>query len=146
MGTFAWRFLVGRPTPAHTAKTWISPESTSFDHNLRRLRVWSLLGWLGCGVLGLWVHLVTVTNQSLFHTVSFAQFTDVLLGTQYGRVWLIRLGLMGLLGGCVWYGKREHCDSYPWGLQLTCAGLAGGGLVAQAWAGHAMTIEGFPMG
>ena len=67
------------------------------------------------------------------------------LQTQYGRVWLIRLGLMGLLGGCLWYGERERRARDPWGLRLTCAGLAGGILVAQAWSGHATTTEGIPL-
>jgi putative copper resistance protein D len=96
-------------------------------------------------VLGLWVYLATVTNQSLFHAVSLDQLDQVLLGTQYGRVWLIRLGLMGLLGGCLWYWEWGRRTSAPWRLQLTCAGLAGGILVVQAWSGHATTTAGIPL-
>ena len=145
VGTCAWRLLVVRPTLLPPEKTWRSADGTSFDSGLCRLRVGSLLGLWGCGVLGLWVHLVTVTNQALFHPVSLEQLAKVLLRTQYGRVWLIRLGLTGLLGGCVWYGERERRDRAPWGLRLTCAGLAGGILVAQAWSGHATTAEEIPM-
>ena len=131
MGTYAWRLVVVRPILPHVEQAWSSPAGTPYDARLRRLRVWSLLGLLGCGVLGLWVHLATVTNQSLCHAVSLAQLEQVVLGTQYGRVWLIRLGLMGLLGGCVWSRERERRASAPWGLQLTCAGLAGGILVVR---------------
>ena len=145
VGTFAWRLLVVRPTLLRPEQSRLSADGTLFDHGLRRLRVWSLLGLLGCGVLGLWVHLVTVTNQPLFHAVALDQLAHVLLQTQYGRVWLIRLGLMGLLGGCLWYGERERRARDPWGLRLTCAGLAGGILVAQAWSGHATTTEGIPL-
>src|SRR5215813_3007367 len=137
VGTWAWQLLVVRPILPHVEQTWSSTDGTPCDYSLCRLRVWSLRGLLGCGVLGLWVHLATVTNQSLFHVVSLDQLEQVLLGTQYGRVWLIRLGLMGLLGGCVWYRERERRARALWGLQLTCAGLAGGILVVQAWSGHA---------
>ena len=145
VGTCAWRLVVVRAILPHVEQTWSSTDGTPCDSRLRRLRVWSLLGLLGCGVLGLWVHLATVTNQSLFHAVSLDQLAHVLLGTQYGRVWLIRLGLMALLGGCLWYREQERRASVPWGLQLTCAGLAGGILVVPAWSGHATTTEGIPL-
>src|SRR5262245_1659496 len=108
MGTYAWWLLVVRPILPPVEQAWSSTEGTPCDARLRRLRVWSLLGLLGCGVLGLWVHLATVTNQSLFQAVSLDQLANMLLGTQYGRVWLIRLGLMGLLGGCVWSRARAR--------------------------------------
>src|SRR4029434_9745367 len=103
MGTCAWRLVVVRPILPQVEQAWSSTEGTPYDSSLRRLRVWSLLGLLGCGVLGLWVHLATVTNQSLLHAVSLDRLDHVLLGTQYGRVWLIRLGLSGVLGRCVGY-------------------------------------------
>jgi putative copper export protein/mono/diheme cytochrome c family protein/peroxiredoxin len=145
VGTFALLLLVDRPTLPHIEKTWISADGKLFDHGLRRLRVWSLLGLFGFGLLGLWVHLVTVTNQSLFHAVSLDQLDNFFLGTQHGRVWLIRLGLMGLLGGCLWYWERERRDRDPCWLRLTCAGLVGGILIAQSWSGHATTTEGIPL-
>src|SRR5262245_54183299 len=85
MGTYAWRLMVVRPLLPQVEQAWTSTEGTPYDSRLCRLRVWGLLGLLGCGVLGLWVHLATVTNQSLFHAVSLDQLEQVLLGTQYGR-------------------------------------------------------------
>ena len=86
VGTCAWRLVVVRAILPHVEQTWSSTDGTPCDSRLRRLRVWSLLGLLGCGVLGLWVHLATVTNQSLFHAVSLDHLDHVLLGTQYGRM------------------------------------------------------------
>src|SRR5947207_5190075 len=92
MGTYVWRLVVVRPILPHVEQAWSSTAGTPSDSRLRRLRVGSLLGLWGCGMLGLWVHLATVTNQSLFQAVSLNQLDQVLLGTRYGRVWLIRLG------------------------------------------------------
>src|SRR2546428_4425898 len=65
VGTWAWRLVVVRPLLPHIEQAWSSTEGTPWDSRLRRLRAWSLLGLLGCGVLGLWVHPAPRTNQSL---------------------------------------------------------------------------------
>ena len=83
-----------------------------------------------------------MTNRSLSTVPPFEALGRFLTGTQYGRVWLLRLLLAALLSGVLllsarlWYGKHRY------GLRLAGAGLAGGLLVAQAWTGHVVASEG----
>ncbi len=115
VGTYAWQLLVLRPTLPRAETMGLSAEGTAFAQGLHRLRVGSLLGLVGCGMLGLWVYLVTITNQALFHALSREQLANGLLRTQYGRVELLRLGLIGLLGGACGTGRGHAVPASPGG-------------------------------
>jgi putative copper export protein len=67
---------------------------------------------------------------------------NLLSGTQYGRVWIIRLSLITLLGGILWLHGQERDGKDWWALRLEVAGLAISILLAQAWMGHAAAGEG----
>ena len=98
VGIFAFLLLVARPA-FHRSGPGSWPAFDRFDRLLLRLARWSLLGMLGSGLLALWIQLSTVTGLPLLQALSPESLGGILTGTQYGRVWLIRLALMSLLGG-----------------------------------------------
>ena len=99
--------------------------------------------WLaGVAVIGLWVQLALVADRPLFGIPTPDALGAFLLGTQYGWVWLIRLALMALLAVLLLLRQQEQNAKDSWALRLEGAGLAGGLLMAQAWAGHAAAAEG----
>jgi len=67
----------------------------------------------------------------------------VLLGTDFGRDWLLRLALIALLAGLASVdlrGKRENSRFLKLAIVLVAAGLAG----TLAWAGHGIGGAGLP--
>jgi putative copper resistance protein D len=141
VGSFAFPLLVARPAFQEGEQAhWQA--GAHFECSLRRMGIWSLVGLVGSGLLGLWVQLALVTDRSLLTAPSFEALHQFLTGTQYGRVWSLRLGLAALLGGVLLLRGREWHGPHWWGLRLAGAGLAGGLLAAQAWAGHAAAAEG----
>jgi hypothetical protein len=72
------------------------------DHLLFRLRFWSLIGFVGSAILGLWGQVAAVTNRPLFAAPPLVALGDLLTDTQYGRMWLLRLFLALLLGSVLY--------------------------------------------
>jgi putative copper export protein/mono/diheme cytochrome c family protein/peroxiredoxin len=63
-------------------------------------------------------------------------------GTQYGRVWSIRLALMALLGALLCCRDQERDATDWWSFRLEAAALAVSILLAQVWMGHAAAGSG----
>jgi putative copper resistance protein D len=141
VGSYAFLLLVARPA-YHKEAPEEGQVLLPFDHILRRLWVWSLVSFISAGLLGLWVQQASVTNRSFWTVPSAEALGHFLTGTQYGRVWLLRLLLAGLLGGGLLLSVRRWHGQHRQELWWAEAGLASGLLVAQAWTGHAVASEG----
>jgi putative copper export protein/peroxiredoxin/mono/diheme cytochrome c family protein len=140
-GLFTFLLLVARP--ALQARKSEGPLALApFDATLLRLAGWSLLVMACTALLGLWVQLAIVTGRPLLQAFTPDIIWSMLTGTQYGRVWLVRLALMALLGGVLWLRGQEHNGTDWWALRLEIGALAVSILIAQAWMGHSATGEG----
>jgi len=140
-GCFIFLLLVARPAFQH-AKAEGLLAFACFDARVLRIAGWSLLLLLITGLFGLWVQLALVTGLPLWQALSPDTLWSLLLSTQYGRVWIVRLSLMGLLGGILWLHGQERDGKDWWALRLEVVGLAVSILGAQAWMGHSAAGEG----
>jgi putative copper export protein/mono/diheme cytochrome c family protein/peroxiredoxin len=137
-------FLLAVARPAFRVAKGEGPSAFElFDARVLHIAWWSLLGLAITGLLGLWVQLVTITGLPWWQALTPDPLWSLLSGTQYGRIWIIRLSLMTLLGGILWLHGHERDDKDWWALRLEVAGLAASILLAQAWMGHAAAGEGF---
>lgn len=141
VGLFSFLLLVVRPA-FQGEKTEGASALGPFDANVLRLAGWSIMVLLLTGLLGLWVQLATVTGRPLWHALTPDALWSLLASTQYGRVWIIRMALMALLGGILWLRDQERDRRDWWALRLEITGLAISILVAQAWTGHLAAGEG----
>jgi putative copper resistance protein D len=136
-GTFAFLLLVARPAflsggPERT------PDLERFDRLCLAMGAWSLLATFISGLLWLGLQAVLVSGQ----TLNLDTLGTVLSGTQFGRVWGIRLALVTMLAGFLLFREREH-DARDWmALRLEGVLLTGGITVALAWTGHPAATEG----
>jgi putative copper resistance protein D len=144
VGSYAFLLLVVRPA-CHKEAPGEGQAWLPFDHILRRLWLWSLVSFTGAGLLGLWVQQAIVTNRSLWTVPSGEALGHFLTGTQYGRVWLLRLLLAGILSGGLLLSARRWHGQHRQGLWWAEARLASGLLVTQAWTGHAVASEGITL-
>ena len=140
-GGFIFLLVVARP--AFRVVKGEGPSAFGgFDARVWRIACWSLLVLFLTGLLGLWVQLAIVTGLPWWQALTPDRLWSLLSGTQYGRVWLVRLALMTLLGGILWLHGLERDGKDWWALRFEVAGLAVSILLAQAWMGHAAAGEG----
>ncbi len=140
-GGFIFLLVVARP--AFRVVKGEGPSAFGgFDARVWRIACWSLLVLFLTGLLGLWVQLAIVTGLPWWQALTLDRLWSLLSGTQYGRVWLVRLALMTLLGGILWLHGLERDGKDWWALRFEVAGLAVSILLAQAWMGHAAAGEG----
>ncbi len=141
VGAFAFSLLVARPA----FKKGGPPRGSDFEHFdrfLLRLSVWSLLIVLISGLVWLWAQAAIVTGRSLGQALAHDAIGGVLTGTQFGRVWGLRLGLAIVLGGFLLLRDRERDDKDWIALHFQGVILASGLIAALAWAGHAAATQG----
>jgi copper resistance protein D len=143
-GLFCFLLLVARPA-FQAEKAEGASGFGPFDANVLRLARWSLLVLFLTGLLGLWVQLATVTGRPVWHAPTPDAGWSLLVSTQYGRVWIIRLALMALLGCILWWRDQDRDAKDWWALRLEVTGLAVSILVAQAWMGHSAAGEGITL-
>ncbi len=143
-GLFTFLLLVARPA-FQTEKAEGQSAFGPFDDRMLRVAGWSLLVLLLTGLLGLLVQLATVTGRPLWQALTPLPLWNLLTSTQYGRVWIIRIALMTLLGGLLWLRDQERDSKDWWALRLEGMGLAVSMLVAQAWMGHSATGAGLTL-
>jgi putative copper resistance protein D len=143
-GLFTFLLLVARPA-FQAEKSEGQSAFGPFDARVLRLASWSLLVLLLSGLVGLWVQLATVTGRPLGQALTPDALWNILASTQYGRVWILRMALMALLGGILWLRDQEWDTLDWWALRLEGAGLAVSILMAQAWMGHAAAAEGLAL-
>ena len=116
------------------------PASPELRASVVRRLAW--IGWIGLALALLsgaaWFVLVSasISDQPLETVLSDASILQaVLLDTDFGRDWLLRLLLIALLAGLLAADLREKQDSggfLKFAIVLAAAGLAG----TLAWAGH----------
>jgi putative copper resistance protein D len=73
------------------------PESNDLheiERRLFRLAFWSLIAALLSALLWFWLEVASMSGLPLKKTFSASAWGTVLLGTQFGRVWQLRLGLI----------------------------------------------------
>ncbi len=143
-GGFIFLLVVARPA-FQVAKGEGPSTFGRFDARVLRIAWYSLLVLFLSGLLGLWVQLATVTGLPWWQALTPDGLWSLLSGTQYGRVWLVRLALMTLLGGILWLHGQERDGKDWWALRLEVVGLAVCILLAQAWMGHAAAGEGLTL-
>jgi copper resistance protein D len=64
------------------------------ERRLFRLAFWSLIAVLLSALLWFWLEVASMSGLPLKNTFSASAWGTVLLGTQFGRVWQLRLGLI----------------------------------------------------
>lgn len=144
VGAFTFLLLVVRP--AHrTGKSDYHTGLDHFDRRLLQVASWSLVVMLVSALFGLWIQLATATGRPLLQALTVADLWNLLTGTQYGRVWTIRMALMLLLGGFLWLRDVTGDAKDWWALRLEGTALAVSLLLALAWMGHLSTGEGWTL-
>lgn len=134
-GVFVFLTFIAEPA---FRRAGVSPdlEFAEFDGWPMRLAVWSLLVELVSAALWLVLEASAMSGQA----ASLPIIGSVLARTHFGRVWTARLLLSALLGGILFFAKRDK----RLGLFLRYAGAAIGGalLASLASAGHAAAGKG----
>src|SRR5262245_38067448 len=130
-GCFVFLLAVARPA-FQVAKGEEPSAFGPYDARVLRIAGWSLLVLVITGLLGLGTQLATVTGLPLWQALTPERLWNLLTSTQYGRVWIIRLALMTLLGSILWLRSQEQDGKDWWALRLEVAGLAVSILVARA--------------
>jgi putative copper resistance protein D len=73
-----------------------SDDLHEIGRRLFRLAVWSLIAALLSAVLWFWLEVASMSGLVLKNTFSASAWWTVLLETQFGRVWQLRLGLIAI--------------------------------------------------
>jgi putative copper export protein/mono/diheme cytochrome c family protein len=136
-GSLAFYFLVSRPA-LRSAGGEESTEFAVFDRRQLSLARWMLLAVFVSGLLAFWLQIVSVSGASLIKALNPVIIAEVLVGTRYGLVWLVRMILMLLLAAAL-YHREEKPIVHARALAL---GLAAALVTAPVFAGHAAAGEG----
>jgi putative copper resistance protein D len=139
MGAFVFLLLVARPA-FRSAGGSLDAARDALDRRILRLAAWALAGFVATGLAALALQTATVTGKDLA-AVAPADLAGLLSGTRYGRVWLVRMAALAILAGFLLFRETERTDADWWAMRLEGALLAGVGLAALAWAGHAAAVE-----
>src|SRR5689334_6256260 len=92
--------------------------------------------------------LATLAHQSAVVTgragaaLEVGEWVRLLGHSQFGTVWLVRHGFLLLLAALLLLRERENSAADRLALRVEAGLLAGVGLAAAAWAGHAAAVEG----
>jgi putative copper export protein/mono/diheme cytochrome c family protein/peroxiredoxin len=136
-GSLAFYFLVSRPA-LRSAGGEESPEFAAFSRRELRLARWTLLAVFVSGLLAFWLQIVSVSGVSLIQGLNPNVIAEVLVGTRYGQVWLVRMVLMLLLAAALYFrDKQQPAHLRSLGLVLAVALVT-----APVFAGHAAAGEG----
>lgn len=140
IGAFTSLLLVARPA-FKKGDLEDSPAFERFDRFLLRLAGWSFLVAVVSALVWLWVQSVIVSGRPLGRGLTLDILGRVLTGTQFGRVWQLRLALIALLGGLLFLREREQEERDWFALRLEGAILGASVMAALAWAGHAAATQ-----
>jgi putative copper resistance protein D len=131
VGIFGLTLLAGRAAHS-TPRSWQA-----------RMLTWSrraALAALGSGVLLLALQAAHVAGRA-GAALEPSAWTGVLLSTQFGAVWLLRMGVILLLAALLLLREREESTADWAALRVEGWLLAAGAAGALAWAGHAAAVE-----
>src|SRR4030095_13919892 len=141
VGTFGFELLVSRPV-FKTAGAQLSLHFLSFYKAQFRIAYLSLILAIGTAVLGLFIKIASATGLSLAESFDLGAIINILTGTRFGIVWLVRMVLCCLLAAMMsaeFFGWFKN-DSV-W-FRVTGFVLSATLLMAMAAAGHASAAEG----
>jgi copper resistance protein D len=115
-----------------------------FQQHLLRLACWSLIAALLSAALWFWLEVVNMSDFSFVNALSATTWQTVLIKTQFGRVWQLRLGLIAsaFLFASSALARNEARRSLILVLWLLSAVL----LVSLAWISHAAAAQVQPLG
>jgi putative copper resistance protein D len=143
VGVFGFLLLVARPA-AREAGLDPGPALAPLDRRLVRLGRAALALALVSGVLDLARQATVATGLDLAASLRPAVLGPLVLGTQYGMVWLLRHGVLLLAGTLLILAEPER-DARDWlALRLETALLATLSLTLLGAAGHAASAPDFP--
>jgi putative copper export protein/mono/diheme cytochrome c family protein/peroxiredoxin len=136
-GSLAFYFLVSRPA-LRSPGGEESPEFAAFNRRQLSLARWTLLAVFLSGLLAFWLQIVSVSGASLIKALNPVIIGEVLVGTRYGLVWVVRMVLMLLLAAALHHrDKQPIVHARPLALWLAAALVT-----APVFAGHAAAGEG----
>jgi len=121
-----------------------SDDPRRIEEHLARLIVWSLVAALLSGVLWFWLVVAEMTGLSPANALSAKAWQIVLLQTNFGHVWELRLALIALAFVLIAPSPPE--DKLQRALMLTLWLLSVVVLVSLAWISHAAAAGIQPLG
>src|SRR5918996_2669048 len=135
-GSLAFYLLVSHPA-LRIAGGENSSEFAAFSRRQLCLARWTLLAVFASGLLAFWLQIVSVSGVSLIQGLNPKVIAEVLVGTRYGLVWLVRMILMLLLAIPLCFRDRQQPH-----LRTLDLFLAAALVTAPVFAGHAAAGEG----
>ena len=141
VGSFSFELLVSQPV-FKTVGAQTSLHFPSFYKAQFRIARLSLLLAIGTAVLGLFIKTATATGVSLSESFDLDAIMNVLMGTRFGIVWLVRMALFCLLASVMsaeFFGWSKSDSAWPRIAELV---LSATQLMTMAAAGHASAAEG----
>jgi putative copper export protein/mono/diheme cytochrome c family protein/peroxiredoxin len=141
VGILGFDFLIRRPAlRAAAAETTLAVQS--FFKARYRIALASLLLAIGSAVVGLFIKIATATGSPLAASLDPSAIVNVLFGTRFGTVWLVRMALLGLLAVVLSARLFGRFKSDSVLLRIAEFVLSAIVLMALAAAGHASAAEG----
>ena len=141
VGIFGFDLLVGRP-PLRAAAAETAPAFQSFFKARSRIALASLFLAIGTAIVGLFIKIATATGSSLSASLDPGAIVNVLFGTRFGTVWLVRMALLCLLAVMMAARLFGRFKSDSVWLRIAEFVLSAMVLMALAASGHASAAEG----
>ena len=141
VGSFSFELLVTRPISKNLGMETSSDFSSFYKALFLMARV-SLLLAVGTAVLGLFIKIADATGLPLSESLDFGTIINVLTGTRFGIVWLVRMALSCLLAVVLSADLRHRFKNNAAGPLLAELFLSVATLVTMAASGHASAAEG----
>jgi putative copper export protein/mono/diheme cytochrome c family protein len=142
-GGFGFALLIVRPAylavPTHG-----KADLASFVRVQLRVASWCLIAIFACAVLGLWFQVLYVSDSAVDAQRWLDAAFSLLMETQFGRVWLLRMALLVLLTGFIVRTLRPRSD-HDLNFFVTGCALSALLLSVSALAGHASAAEGWTL-
>jgi putative copper resistance protein D len=138
-GIFTFEFIMlgqtGRPA---------SGDLHELERRLFRLAVWSLVAALLSALLWFWLEVASMSGLAFTNAFSARAWRPVLVETQFGRVWQLRVGLIAVAFALVASGlaQDEVRRGLIWVLWLLSVVL----LISLAWISHPAAASVQPLG
>jgi putative copper export protein/mono/diheme cytochrome c family protein/peroxiredoxin len=141
VGSFSFELLVSRPVFKNVGMQ--TPlDFPSFYKALFSIARLSLLLAMGTAVLGLFIKVADATGLLLSESLDLGTIINVLTGTRFGIVWLVRMSFFCLLAVVMSAHFRRRFENNSAGLSITELLLSITLLTMMAAAGHASAAEG----
>ena len=141
VGSFSFEFLVSRPVYKN-AGMQTPLDFPSFYKALFSIARLGLLLAIGTAILGLFIKISDVTGLPLSESIGVGPIMNVLTGTRFGIVWLVRIALFCLLALVMSADFRRRFKNNSAGLSVIELLLSVTLLTMMAAAGHASAAEG----